>query len=319
MSYILLIIGFIILIKGADLFVSGSSGLAKHFRISPIIIGLTIVAFGTSAPEAAVSITAALNGTGDITIGNVVGSNLINITLIIGVAAVIYPLKVQKATIIKEIPLALLGSVVLLILVLDINLQNHSDNILTRADGLILIAFFIIFLYYIIEMALKHQATHNDQIKKPHKKNLKKYIIYTIIGLVGVTFGGWLVVNKSQEIALSLGMSETLVGLTIVAIGTSLPELVTAITAALKKENEIALGNIVGSNIFNTLFILGVSSVITPLVLETKIIFDIIIMIALTFVLLIFSTTHKSKINRFEGLLLTIVYLIYLAFIIIRN
>ncbi len=319
MSYILLIIGFIILIKGADLFVSGSSGLAKHFRISPIIIGLTIVAFGTSAPEAAVSITAALNGTSDITIGNVVGSNLINISLIIGVAAVIYPLKVQKATIIKEIPLALLGSVVLLILVLDINLQNHSVNILTRADGLILIAFFIIFLYYIIEMALKHQATRNDQVKESQKENLKKYIIYTIIGLVGVTFGGWLVVNKSQEIALSLGMSETLVGLTIVAIGTSLPELVTAITAALKKENEIALGNIVGSNIFNTLFILGVSSVITPLVLETKIIFDIIIMIVLTFVLLIFSTTHKSKINRFEGLLLTIVYLIYLAFIIIRN
>lgn len=319
MSYILLIIGFIILIKGADLFVSGSSGLAKHFRISPIIIGLTIVAFGTSAPEAAVSITAALNGTGNITVGNVVGSNLINISLIIGVAAVIYPLKVQKATIIKEIPLALLGSVVLLILVLDINLQNHSVNILTRADGLILIAFFIIFLYYIIEMAVKNHSAINNQILEQRNNKIKKHLIFTIIGLAAVTFGGWLVVNKSQEIALALGMSETLVGLTIVAIGTSLPELVTAITAALKKENEIALGNIIGSNIFNTLFILGVSSVITPLVLETKIIFDIIIMIALTLVLLIFSTTHKRKINRFEGILLTIVYLIYLTFIIIRN
>jgi cation:H+ antiporter len=319
MSYIFLVLGFLILVKGADFFVDGSSGLAKHFKIPSIIIGLTIVAFGTSAPEAAVSITAALNGNGDITIGNIVGSNLINISLIIGVAAIIYPLKVQKATIIKEIPLALLGSIVLLILVLDIDLQNQTTNILTRADGLILIAFFIIFLYYIIEMALKNQAIGYPLDKMLKTINLKKSFFITILGLVGVIFGGWVVVIESQTIALSLGMSETLVGLTIVAIGTSLPELVTAITAALKKENEIALGNIVGSNIFNTLFILGVSATITPLVLETKIIFDIIIMIILTFVLLIFSTTHKRKVNRFEGMLLAIVYLTYLAFIIIRN
>lgn len=319
MSYIFLVLGFLILIKGADFFVDGSSSLAKHFKIPPIIIGLTIVAFGTSAPEAAVSITAALNGNGDITIGNIVGSNLINISLIIGVAAIIYPLKVQKTTIIKEIPLALLGSIVLMILVLDINLQNQTTNILTRADGLILLAFFIIFLYYIVEMALKNQAIGYplDETLKPI--NLKKNFFITILGLAGVIFGGWVVVTESQTIALSLGMSETLVGLTIVAIGTSLPELVTAITAAFKKENEIALGNIVGSNIFNTLFILGVSATITPLVLETKIFFDIIIMIILTFVLLIFSTTHKRKVNRFEGILLTIVYLTYLTFIIIRN
>ncbi len=320
MSYILLIVGFVILIKGADLFVSGSSGLARYFKIPPIIIGLTIVAFGTSAPEAAVSISAAINGNESISVGNIVGSNLINISLIIGLTAFIFPLKVQKATIIKEIPLALLASIALLILVLDQSLQNTLVNSVSRADGLILLAFFSVFLYYIIEVALKSQTNGKYLIEKDNLNvNIKKDSIRTILGLTGVIFGGWLVVRESQSIALSLGMSETLVGLTIVAIGTSLPELVTAITAALKKESEIALGNIIGSNIFNTLFVLGISATISPLIIETKIIFDIIIMIALTFVLLIFSTTHKRKINKIEGLLLVIVYLVYLSFIIIRN
>ncbi|MFP4478291.1 MAG: calcium/sodium antiporter, partial [Candidatus Izemoplasmatales bacterium] len=317
MTYILLIIGFLILIKGADFFVDGSAGIAKHFRIPPIIIGLTIVAFGTSAPEAAVSISAAINGTEGISVGNIVGSNIINISLIIGLTAFTFPLKVSKATIIKEIPLALLGAVTLLILLSDISLSNGTANVLSRADGLILLAFFSVFLYYIIEVALRNQSngTYLLETAEPKTTNLRKDIPITILGLTGIIFGGWLVVKQSQSIALSLGMSETLVGLTIVAIGTSLPELVTAITAAIKKQSEIALGNVIGSNIFNTFFVLGVSSAITPLVVEAKIIFDIILMIVLTIILLVFSHTHRRTLNKTEGVLLSLVYVSYLIFI----
>ncbi|QLY40138.1 calcium/sodium antiporter [Hujiaoplasma nucleasis] len=319
MIYLLLILGFILLIKGADLFVSGSSGLAKFFKIPPIIIGLTIVAFGTSAPEAAVSISAAIKGSESISVGNIVGSNLINISLIIGITACIFPLKVERATIRKEIPLALLGSIALLILILDKSLQNSLVSSLSRADGLILLSFFSVFLYYIIEVALKSQNNGHYLLNETHSINIKKATIQTILGLGGIILGGWLVVENAKSIALSLGMSETLVGLTIVAIGTSLPEMVTAITAALKKESEIALGNIIGSNIFNILFVLGISATITELVVESKILFDVLLMIGLTLLLLIFSTTHQRKINRTEGLLLSIVYVAYIIFIIIRN
>jgi len=319
MIYFLLIIGFILLIKGADLFVSGSSGLAKFFKIPPIIIGLTIVAFGTSAPEAAVSISAAIKGSESISVGNIVGSNLINISMIIGITAFIFPLKVERATIRKEIPLALLGSIALLILILDKSLQNSLVSSLSRADGLILLSFFSVFLYYIIEVALKSQNNGHYLLNETQAINIKKASIQTALGLSGIILGGWLVVENVKSIALSLGMSETLVGLTIVAIGTSLPEMVTSITAALKKESEIALGNIIGSNIFNILFVLGVSATITELVVDAKILFDLILMIALTLILLIFSTTHHRKINKIEGLFLTMVYIGYLIFIIIRN
>jgi cation:H+ antiporter len=319
MIYFLLIIGFILLIKGADLFVSGSSGLAKFFKIPPIIIGLTIVAFGTSAPEAAVSISAAIKGSESISVGNIVGSNLINISMIIGITAFIFPLKVERATIRKEIPLALLGSIALLILILDKSLQNSLVSSLSRADGLILLSFFSVFLYYIIEVALKSQNNGHYLLNETQAINIKKASIQTALGLSGIILGGWLVVENAKSIALSLGMSETLVGLTIVAIGTSLPEMVTSITAALKKESEIALGNIIGSNIFNILFVLGVSATITELVVDAKILFDLILMIALTLILLIFSTTHHRKINKIEGLFLTMVYIGYLIFIIIRN
>ena len=314
-----MIIGFILLIKGADLFVSGSSGLAKFFKIPPIIIGLTIVAFGTSAPEAAVSISAAIKGSESISVGNIVGSNLINISMIIGITAFIFPLKVERATIRKEIPLALLGSIALLILILDKSLQNSLVSSLSRADGLILLSFFSVFLYYIIEVALKSQNNGHYLLNETQAINIKKASIQTALGLSGIILGGLLVVENAKSIALSLGMSETLVGLTIVAIGTSLPEMVTSITAALKKESEIALGNIIGSNIFNILFVLGVSATITELVVDAKILFYLILMIALTLILLIFSTTHHRKINKIEGLFLTMVYIGYLIFIIIRN
>ena len=321
MSYLLLIVGFVLLVKGADLFVEGSSKLAKILRIPPIIIGLTIVAFGTSTPEAAVSISASISGSEGISLGNVIGSNLVNISLILGLTTVITPMIVQKKTIVKEIPLALLGSVALLVMLLDTSLTSESVNTLSRIDGIILLLFFGVFVYYIVEVAIKNR--NNQKIyfleKENKKTTLLPNLIKLFIGLGGLVLGGWMVVKYGQEIAFSLGMSETLVGLTIVAIGTSLPELVTSITAAIKKESEIALGNIIGSNIFNIMFVLGISSTISPISINNNIIVDIVLMILVTFVVLIFATTHKRKINRIEGSVLLAIYIAYLTFIIIRN
>lgn len=318
MEYLLMVIGFGLLIKGADYFVKGSSNLAKLLRIPPILIGLTVVAFGTSAPEAAVSISASLNGSGSITLGNVIGSNIFNVTLIIGVAAIINPLKVERLTILKEIPLALLSATVLLVMIADRGLQNLDQNLLTRSDGLILLGFFCIFLYYIIEIALNSREKTKSEDNVLDKKDASKSVIFTILGLAGVVFGGDLVVKNSIIIALRLGLSETLVGLTIVAIGTSLPELITSITAAMRKESEIALGNIVGSNIFNTLFVLGASSTISPVSVDNAIFFDAVLMILVTLVLLLLALSNR-KISKMEGLSLTIGYVIYIIYIIVRN
>lgn len=317
MAYILLIIGFVLLIKGADFFVDGSSNIAKLLRIPSILIGLTIVAFGTSSPEATVSIIAAMEGSSDVSLGNIVGSNIFNLTLVVGIAAFIFPLKVENETIRKEIPFTLLASAVLLILMGDVELQGISDNLLTRSDGLIFLLFLSIFMYYVIEVALKSRGKSSDE-KIPADIKWGKNILITLLGLAGIIIGGQMVVTNGTEIAYSLGMSETLVGLTIIAIGTSLPELVTSIAAALKKESEIALGNIVGSNIFNILFVLGASSLITPLAVNGKVFIDVIIMILLTVLLLVFSRTN-FKIGKREGMTLAIVYIVYLVYIILRN
>lgn len=317
MTYILLIIGFALLIKGADLFVNGSSNIAKLLRVPTILIGLTIVAFGTSSPEATVSIIAALEGNADVALGNVVGSNILNITLIVGLTAFLYPLRVESETIRKEIPFTLLASVVLLILMSDIALQGSSSNLLTRSDGFILLLFLSIFMYYIIEIGLKSRKEKADE-PVPEDIRWGKNILITILGLAAIIFGGDLVVDNGTEIAYSLGMSETLVGLTIIAIGTSLPELVTSISAVLKKESEIALGNIVGSNIFNILFVLGGSATISPLATNNKMFIDVILMIALTIILLVFSRT-SFRIGKREGFVLVAAYIIYLVYIILRN
>lgn len=317
MAYILLIVGFAFLIKGADLFVDGSSNIAKLLRVPTILIGLTIVAFGTSSPEATVSIIAALEGSADVSLGNVVGSNIFNITLVVGVAAFLYPLKVESETIRKEIPFTLLASVALLILMSDIALQGLSSNLLTRSDGFIFLLFLSIFMYYVIEIGLK---SRKDTAGEPVPEDLRwgKNILITILGLAAIIFGGDLVVDNGTKIAYSLGMSETLVGLTIIAIGTSLPELVTSISAALKKESEIALGNIVGSNIFNILFVLGASATISPLPVNDKMFIDVTLMIVLTIILLVFSRTG-FKVGKREGLVLVTAYIIYLVYIILRN
>lgn len=318
MEYIFLLIGFLILVKGADFFVEGASELATFLRISPLLIGLTIVAFGTSAPEAAVSISAAMKGTGDISVGNVVGSNLFNVVFILGLTALIQPLFVERQTVKKEIPFALLGSIVLLILIADQFLLGSKEALLTRGDGLILLTYFSIFLYYIFEVAKHSREQFDLEDSAPAPTKIGKYVVYTLVGLAAIIFGGDLVVKNAVKIALSLGMSTTLVGLTIVAVGTSLPELITSVTAALKQKSEIAVGNIVGSNIFNVFFVLGTASVIHPMVVDSRIVIDAIFMIATTLILLIFTMSH-AKLTRKEGGAFMLLYLGYMAYILIRN
>ncbi|MDQ0256860.1 cation:H+ antiporter [Evansella vedderi] len=319
MPYVLLIIGFILLIKGADYFVDGSSKIATKLRVPPLLVGLTIVAFGTSSPEGTVSIIAALEGSTDVTLGNVVGSNILNISLVVGLTAFISPLKVENDTIRKEIPFTFLASFALFVLISDVHLHGADFNIITRSDGIIFLLFFSIFMYYIYEAARNSRDDELGEKMIPENPGTwGKNIFFTLVGLGAIIYGGHLVVDSSTTIAYSFGMSETLVGLTIIAIGTSLPELITSITAALKKHSDIALGNIVGSSIFNILFVLGIAATIAPLPVNNKIFFDVTVMIILTIVLFVFALT-QCKVSKREGLLLTLAYILYFIYIIIRN
>ncbi|KGJ48704.1 sodium:proton exchanger [Clostridium sp. NCR] len=317
MKYVILLIGFILLIKSADYFVVGASSIAKALNIPTIIIGLTIVAFGTSAPEAAVSISAAMKGQNDIAIANVVGSNIFNILFVLGISAIIAPVKVQKTTIIKEFPFALLASLVLLILSHDIKFQGYNENALTRSDGLMLFALFSIFMYYLLEMALSSKE-EMDVEQGSSRYPIAKSILLSIGGIIGIIIGGNLVVDSATNIAIDLGMSENLVGLTIVSIGTSLPELVTSVVAARKGESDIAMGNIIGSNIFNILFVLGASSIIHTIHVQPIVFVDMIIMLIVTGITYVFAIS-KKQVNRFEGIILTATYIAYMIFIIIRQ
>lgn len=322
MNYLILLIGFGLLIKGADFFVDGASAIAKKLKIPAMLIGLTIVAFGTSAPEAAVSINAALKGSSDLAVGNIVGSNIFNILVVIGLAAIIKPIDIKLNTIVKEFPFMLLATIVLYILGNDILFQGSATNGLSQGDGLIILCIFAVFLYYLVEMAvLSREADTPNSLDKSDdikKINILKSGFLGILGLGGILFGSDLVVKSSSEIALQLGMSQTLVGLTIVAIGTSLPELVTSVIAARKGEGEIAVGNVIGSNLFNILFILGISSVITPLIVEAKILIDIIFLLGITILTYLFAGT-RTKVSRGEGIILTLLYIVYTVYVIIRN
>lgn len=317
MTYVLLLIGFALLIKGADFFVEGSSGIAKALKIPSLLIGLTIVAFGTSSPEAAVSISAALKGSSGIAIGNVMGSNIFNITFIIGLSSILFPMVVEKQTIRKEIPLTLLGGAALLVLCLDKPLSGVVPQVITRGDGMILLLLFGIFLYYIFEVV--ENSRESMDIETHHNtRDMKLNVLYTVGGLIGIIGGGELVVRSSVAIAKSFGLSETLIGLTIIAVGTSLPELITSIVASLKKQSDIALGNIVGSNIFNILFILGFSAVLSPIPFDPALTGELILNLVLTIILLVFSRTGH-KIHRGEGYILCSFYIIYLVQLIVRN
>ena len=305
LPYLLLVLGFVFLIKGADLFVDGSSSIAKHMKIPSVIVGLTIVAMGTSAPEASVSITAAIAGNSDISLGNIVGSNIFNFLVVIGVSAMIFPIISHKDIIKRDLwwNLGITGLLLLLIL----------DKKIGHLDGVILLLGMALYLFVVIRNALKNRTPESEE----QLISIPKSIIFMIIGLAAIICGGNFVVDNASIIAKSLGLSETLIGLTIVAIGTSLPELVTSITAARKKEAGIALGNAVGSNIFNILFILGASSALTPINVAPELFIDIIILIAVGILIFIFAYTGR-KTNRVEGIICTLLYVAYTAYIIIR-
>ncbi len=305
MMYLLLLVGFVLLIKGADLFVDGSSSIAGILKVPSVIIGLTIVAMGTSAPETAVSISAGLAGNSDISLGNIIGSNIFNLLIVIGVCAIIFPAVSNKDILKRDMWWNIAISSLLFILILD--------RKISRIDGVILLAAFIIYIGVMVRSALKNRIEEQPQNLLP----LSKSIIYIIIGLAAVVSGGDLVVDSAGKIASSLGMSDTLIGLTIVAIGTSLPEFVTSVSASKKGDSGIALGNAVGSCLFNIMFILGIASVLTPINAVTELVIDGGILILVTILMLIFALTGR-KTNRVEGIICVAAYLAYTAYIIIR-
>ncbi|OOB78364.1 MAG: sodium:proton exchanger [Epulopiscium sp. Nuni2H_MBin001] len=316
LDYILLIGGFILLIKGADFFVEGASSIAATLRVPPLIIGLTIVAFGTSAPELAVSITSAISGKNAIAIGNVIGSNIFNILVVVGMSAIIWPLKVQKTILFKEFPYTLLAAVVLLILGLDIPFQGQNANYIGQADGMILLIFFGMFIYYLFEVALLARQS-NEPEEEIETMPMGKSIIFSIAGALGIMLGGDWVVDAATNIAITWGMTEGMVGLTIVAIGTSLPELVTSIVAAKKGQSDMALGNVIGSSIFNIFLILGVSTVINPIPVTDAVMTDIIIMITTIAVAYAIALAQKS-IGRIAGSCFLVAYVSYMAYVLMR-
>lgn len=318
-EYILLIVGLITLIKGADFLIDGSSSLAKKLGISTLVIGLTVVAFGTSMPELVVNVFASLAGNGDIAFGNIIGSNMSNILLILGVCALITQMKIQDSTIWKEIPLAFIGVLVLFIFSNMMLLDNIDIKFLTRSEGLILIIFFLIFLSYVYSMAKSSKVKKEDDLKIKSLSDLRTGL-YILGGLVALYFGGQWTVNSATTIARSLGISEFLIASTIIAVGTSLPELVTSIKAALKNNVDLAIGNVVGSNIFNVLWILGITAVINPIMFPEFIVFDLIMLLVATGALFAFIFVGKRYyLTKLEGIAFLLLYLIYLVIIILRG
>jgi cation:H+ antiporter len=314
-TYILFFLGFLLLIKGADFLVEGAATIARKLKVSNIVIGLTIVSFGTSAPELVVNVFASTHGNTELAIGNILGSNISNILLILGVSAMIFPLRTQMNTTWKEIPFSLLAVLVMAIMANDIRLDHSEASVLSRSDGMILLAFFIIFLYY--SFGISKVSGEAEDI--PVLKNDKPWVaVVSIIGgLIGLTLGGKWIVDGAVKIALSLGMSEATIGLTIVAIGTSLPELATSAVAAWKKQSDIAIGNVVGSNIFNVFWILGFSAIISPIPFHHSSDIDILVVIAASMIL--FSLLFIGKrhvIERWQGGLMTLMYIVYLIWVI---
>lgn len=309
MNIVFFIIGLALLVAGANYFVDGAAGIAKRLKVSALLIGLTVVAFGTSAPEVAVSISASLKGNNGIALGNVLGSNIFNLSFILGAAAIIFPLSVERQTIKKEIPIMILSALSLFALGVDSVIDQNSNIVISRGDGLMLLLLFVSFLYYIIEVA-RNSREVVELLDNPIEGSTFKLIIKTAGGLALIIAGGYLVVESAIEIATSLGLSQTFIGLTIVAIGTSLPELVTSIIASIKKNPEIAVGNVVGSNIFNAFFILGASAVISPIAVNSSLIIDMTFNIILSFILLFFSISHRS-ISKKEGGALLLTFFAY--------
>lgn len=314
-TYVLFIVGFYFLIKGADWLVEGASSVAKRYHVSNLMIGLTIVSFGTSAPELIVNLFASFNGSSGLAIGNVVGSNISNILLILGISSMIYPLAVGKGTITKEIPFSLMAVVVLWLLVNDIMINGDAASVLTRTDGAILLFFFIIFIYYTFGIA--KVEGEGEEFKKHNKW---ASVLMIVGGMIMLALGGQWIVSGAIAIAARFGMSEAMIGLTIVAIGTSLPELAASAVAAWKHKSDIAIGNIIGSNIFNIFWILGFSALIKPIFFSPELNFDIYFMGAITLLLLLFMFVGKKNIlQKWQGLTMFLVYVAYISFLVIRG
>ena len=313
LNIILLIIGFVILIKGADLFVDGASNIALNFKVSKMLIGLTIVAFGTSAPEFAVSVKGLLSGSFDIVLGNVIGSNILNILLILGVAAMIHPLVVKSNTVKKELPITLLITSLFAVLLSDNLFDKSMSNNFTRGDGIVLILFFLVFIYYLINL-MKNKVEDSTDEKV---LSLPKSFLYTFIGLVMIILGSNFVVDSASYLAKAFGVSERIISLTIIALGTSLPELVTSVMATKKGEYDIAIGNAVGSNIFNIGIVIGLP--VTILGGISKIAFsyiDLIVMVVTALMLYLFSK-NDYKISKREGLSFLILFVVYYSYVIL--
>lgn len=310
-NIILLVLGFIILIKGADLFVDGASGVAANFKVSKMLIGLTIVSFGTSAPEFAVSIKSLLSGSGDIVLGNVIGSNIFNILLILGCCGIVHTLTVKSNTVKKELPITMLISTLFAVLLSDNLFDKGVKNSFTRGDGLALLLFFSIFIYYLFTIARNKTEKDDNEIL-----SMSKSIIFTIIGLIGIVLGSNFVVDSATFLAEALGVSERIISLTIIAFGTSLPELVTSVTATKKGEYDIAIGNVVGSNIFNIGMVIGLPVVLLGGIGVISFSYiDILVMIASAVLLFMFSF-NDYKITKKEGIMFLLVFIVYYSYVL---
>ena len=307
-TIILLLVGFVFLIKGADLFVDGASDLATKLKIPSMIIGLTIVAFGTSAPEAAVSVSSALSGSNAIAISNVVGSNIFNLLAVIGITAIMYKINITRDSLVQDFPILLSSSILLLIFI-------FTGSQIDRLEGIL---FIILIIAYVAFLIFKSRKQSSKMPVGTTHLSTGYILLYIVIGIIGIILGGNLVVDSAKDIAISIGMSETLVGLTIVSIGTSLPELITSVTAAYNRKTDIAIGNAVGSCIFNILFILGITNTISPITTTNIMFIDTLIMVIVVIITYILAY-DKKDFNRKDGIILMALFIIYMIYIILRN
>ena len=315
LDIVFLVGGLVLILLGANGLTDGAAAVAKRFKISDLVIGLTIVAFGTSAPELVISTMAALGGSAEMAIGNVVGSNIFNVLAIIGVTAMVMPIKVGEGTMSKEIPLVILSSIVIAFMANDILLDGGSSNVISRIDGLVLLGFFLIFLRY--TFAIARSGGEEEEGEKIKEMPIWKSTLFILGGLAGLIYGGQLFVDGASGIASSLGVSESIIGLTIVAGGTSLPELATSVTAALKKNSGIAIGNVIGSSLFNIFFVLGCSASISPLPMGGITNVDMVVLVGSAILFWLVGWFFKKRtITRVEGALLVICYVAYTVYLI---
>lgn len=317
--YILFIIGFVILIKGADMLVSGSSSIAKRYGLSDMVVGLTIVSFGTSLPELIINIISSLKGESELAIGNVFGSNVANLLLILGITALICPLPIRRNTVLTEIPFSLIATLLVGFLANATLIDDRKELYISRIDGGILLFFFVLFMAYIYNIARTNRDEAHPE-EDEEELTVGKAILYILIGVIGLFFGGKWVVDGAVDMAQHLGLSSSFIGLTVVAFGTSLPELVTSATAAYHRNIDIAVGNVVGSNIFNLLWILGVTALINPLPFDVVSNSDIVMMIlASTLLIITIPIGRKNTIDRWNGIIFLAVYFSYIMFLVQRG